>query len=375
MQAYICGQSALDFYRANRFPKEVTDDTPEHLRLEDAARNFNDVGSVYLAGLDLPEPTSATPLHLLVPSEEHRGAKNSVKARVWCSELPTGSFYKGNAYASISTPEFLFVQMARDLSLVELVELGMELCGSYRRACEKYPTRYECAILTTPKKMKDFIEGAGKMPGVKKARQALKHIVPESASPMETVTYLLLCLPRRLGGYAFPRPILNQEVPFSAAGKKFTLRRSSYPDLCWPDSKIDLEYHGSEHEKDERRAEDSMRRKALERMGYTVYELTYKEVENIDLFHANVRRLANLLGLRLRSAGEGNFRDREAGLRATLLGSNKEKLLESEDNYWRQVGDTQKSLREIAESYGVTELPSEYDSWEAFFGLDPYYWD
>ena len=373
MQAYICGDSALEYYRANRFPSVNPDENPKHLTLDDAAGNISDLDSVRLYGLSLPTPSAETPLHLLVPSVKRRGRSKGVYATSWSKELPAGSFIEGNEYVSIASPEFLFVQMARKLSLVELVELGMELCGTYRLACAEYSTRYECPTLTTRSKLALYIRRAKGMPGVKEAYAALKFIAEESASPMETVVYLLLCLPRRMGGYAFPRPTLNSEVKFNAAGKKFTLRRSSYPDLCWEDAKVDLEYQGSTHEEVDRRAEDIMRRKALERMGYTVLELAYAEVTNLDLFHANVRSLANMLGIRLRSSGESNFRAREEKLRATLLGTRTERLQEWEDSYWQQTYAPQKSLREIAESYGITELPSEYDSWEAFFEGGTYY--
>ena len=370
MQAYIYGQSALEYYRANRFPGTTPDESPAHLELKDAARTISDMKSVRLYGLNIPEPSPDTPLHLLVPSKQHRGSSPKVSAHVLSQTLPEGSFIEGNEYVSISSPEFLFLQMARELSLSELVALGMELCGTYRLACEEYPTRFDCMVLTNRMKLALYIRRADGLPGVKRARLALQHIAEESASPMETVVYLLLCLPRRLGGYAFPQPILNSEIKFTASGKKFTVRRSSYPDLCWQSKKVDLEYQGGEHEKADRRAEDIMRRKALERMGYIVLELSYAEVTNIDLFHANVRKLAKLLGIRLRSSGEGNFREREKALRSILLDSSADRLLESENNYWLRSFDSQKSLREIAESYGFTELPSEYDSWEAFFGFD-----
>ena len=366
MQAYICGKSALEYYRANRFPETKIDEDPKHLDLDDAAGNISDLESVRLYGLSLPTPSAETPLDLLVPSVKKRGRSRGVHAVSWSKKLPEGSFIEGNEYVSISSPEFLFVQMARELSLVELIELGMELCGTYRLACEQYSTRYDCAVLTTPMKLSLYVRRAGKMQGVNKARQALQLIAEESASPMETVVYMLLCLPRRLGGYAFPQPVLNREFELSARGKKFTVRKASRPDLCWAGAKLDLEYQGSTHEEVESRAEDSMRRKALERMGYTVFELTYAEVTNPDLFRANVRLLANALGVRLRSSGEGNFREREEALRKTLLGGRADIIEEWEQSYWQQTFSPQASLREIAETLGLTELPSEYDSWESY---------
>lgn len=367
MQAYICGNSALEYYRTNREPADEYDDDARRLRLDDAARCFQDLSYISLTGLLLPEPSPENPLCLLVPTARNRGSSARVCATVCGKELPTGSFYRGNNDASISTPEFLFVQMARELSFVELVELGMELCGTYRLACASYDTRYDFAPLTTPNKLKDYIDRASGLPGVKQARLALKHVLPNSASPMETVLYLLLCLPRRLGGYAFPQPILNKKVDITTSGKRFTLRSSSRPDLCWEKKKLDLEYQGSSHETLEARAEDSMRRKALEKSGYTVYELTYAEVKDENLFRANVRALAKKLGVRIRSRSEGDFAVHEKSLRDALLGKKAERLDEWEQDYWQEkYAEPQKSWREIAESYGITELPPEYASWEDY---------
>lgn len=374
MQAYIISTSALEYYRANREVSEIPDDDNGHLQLNDAARTLKDLEDAPMAGLLIPEPSAAMPLQLLAPSKTARSTSCRVHTTVCGDELPSGSFVKGNAYVSISTPEFVFVQMARELSLVELVELGMELCGTYRLACEHYSTRYKMPVLTTPARLRDYIKRASGMRGTKLARAALNYVLPGSASPMETVLYLLLCLPRRLGGYAFPKPALNKEVKIMASGRRFTLRKSSYPDLYWKAKKLDLEYHGSTHEEVESRAEDSMRRKALERMGYDVYELTYPEINNLDLFHSNVRRLANRLGIRLRSRGEGDFAAHEAQLRETLLGHKADRLWSWEQDYWDEVtAAPTRSWREIAESYGITELPSQYESWEEYLrGYTPF---
>ena len=367
MQAYICGNSALEYYRANRTPSDTYDNAPEHLRLDDAAYSISDLEFVCLTGLLLPDPSKDNPFHVLIPLKCHRGRSPRFHTTICGKALPEGSFVEGNADACISSPEFLFVQMARELSFVELVELGMELCGTYRLACASYDTRYDFAPLTTPDKMKDYIDRAVGLPGVKQARLALKHVLPNSASPMETVLYLLLCLPRRLGGYAFPQPILNKKVDITTSGKRFTLRNSSRPDLCWEKKKLDLEYQGSSHEELEARAEDSMRRKALEKSGYTVYELTYAEVKDENLFRANVRALAKKLGVRIRSRSEGDFAEHEKSLRDALLGKKATKLEGWEQGYWQEkYAEPQRSWREIAESYGITELPSEYASWEDY---------
>jgi hypothetical protein len=156
-------------------------------------------------------------------------------------------------------------------------------------------------------------------PGSARALKALEYVLPNSASPMETALYLLLCLPRRLGGYALPKPELNPPIVLSKAGRKHTVRGSAKPDLYWRDAKLDLEFNSDEFHDESNRASDSMRRKALERMHVEVIELTTEELFDTGLLHATVLRIALRLKKQLRPEGEGTFAEKRALLRDQLL--------------------------------------------------------
>ena len=248
--------------------------------------------------------------------------KNAIYAGHLCkTPLPINSIWYLSSEISVASPELTFVQMASMLKLPELIALGMELCGTYRRnvvrpsAFESAETLYDQPQLTTVQKLRDFIAAAGRLNGIKQAREALKYVRDFSASPYETITYLLLCLPRRMGGYALPDPELNPVIIFSKRGRKHTVRHSARGDLFWRKAKLDLEYNGGDHE--DTRAADSMRRKALERMGIEVVELTSDEVNDVKLLHATALRIANSLGVRVRV--ERDFVERRNRLRHVLL--------------------------------------------------------
>ena len=121
--------------------------------------------------------------------------------------------------------------------------------------------------------------------------------------------------------------------------------------------KIDLECHGKMHELEERRTEDSMRRKALERMDVEVIELTYDEVKDPKLFQATVKHLAKKLSLRLRSKNESHFAAHEEALRSQLFPEH----IQAEQ-LWNETGSTAEEF----ESWEGEELPSEFDSWEVY---------
>ena len=356
MPVYVCAESALQHYRCALSPAEA-DRVALVASIDDAVSLRKDVDLLSLTGLGLSSPSVAEPLHVLVSAEAVRGRSKSVLPTAWNGGLPKGSFREVNKDTYVSSPEFVFLQMARVLDVVSLIELGMELCGTYRREALGGQTTYDQPALTTPRKLAKFLEEAGQAYGVKVARQALKYVAPNSASPFETIVYLLLCLPRRLGGYALPRPKLNVDIRLGKRGQQHTLRKTSIPDLFWRDANLDLECHGKVHELAERRYEDSMRRKALERMKVEVVELTYEEIKDSELFRATVQRLAKSLGVRLRPRNEYGFLKHEEELRNQLLisGQDEQKLWNEDD-----LGS------ETFESWEGEELPSEFDSWEVY---------
>ena len=356
MPVYVCAESALQHYRSALSPAPESA-SARITSLGDASSLRKDVDLLNLTGLGLSSPSVEEPLWVLVPPEAIRGRSKSVRAIVWGGVLPERAFRKVQDDAYVSSPEFLFLQMATKLDLIALIELGMELCGTYRRASLGDETQYDCPSLTTPRKIRGFLDRAGSAHGAKKARQAAKYLLPNSASPLETIVYLLLCLPRRLGGYALPRPKLNVDIRLGKRGQQHTLRKTSIPDLFWRDANLDLECHGKVHELAERRYEDSMRRKALERMKVEVVELTYEEIKDSELFRATVQRLAKSLGVRLRPRNEYGFLKHEEELRNQLLFSGQdEQKLWNED----ELGS------ETFESWEGEELPSEFDSWEVY---------
>lgn len=358
MPIYVCSESALQHYRRALYPAEK-DSSVRVGSLKDAVSLRKGVDLLSLAGLGLPSPSAEEPLHVLVPPSSARGRSKGIVSTVWGDVLPREAFRKVNSDAYVSSPEFVFLQMARKLELIPLIELGMELCGTYRRNAEGGLTTYDQPTLTTPRRIEQFLDAVGSAYGVSRARNALKYVAANSASPLETIVYLLLCLPRRLGGYAFPQPELNAAIKLSRRGRQHTLRRSSVPDLYWRVAKIDLECHGKMHELKERRAEDSMRRKALERMEVEVVELTYEEVRNQKLFRATVRRLAKKLGVRLRAQSENGFAEHEKALRSYLF---------PEHVQLGQLWDEEGFESEESISWEREELPSEFDSWEVYMG-------
>ncbi len=328
MTVYVQGLSALAHYRSASARIEVERCPVSVASLKQATSSRAACIDAGIWRLGIGEPSPNRPLEVLVRNSSQRSRSKAVVARVWSKPIVRTAFRKVSKEVYVSSPEFMFLQLATRLDLPELVALGMELCGTYRRYVEVpllgtnetgYTTVYHQKPLSTPKRLSGFLTSMGSCPGQRRALQSLSYMLPNSASPMETALYLLLCLPRRLGGYALPKPVLNPPIVLSRAGRRHTLRSSAKPDLYWKDSHLDLEYNSNEFHDENQRAIDSMRRKALESMKVEVVELTKEELFSTELFHATVLRIARHLGKQLRPQGEGDFVVKRAALRERLL--------------------------------------------------------
>lgn len=337
---------------------------------------------VYRAGVR--EGTVEHPLHVLVRRRDQRARSNSVIPRVWGTPLPREAFLCVRKDLYVSSPEFLFLQMARALELPELVALGMELCGTYRRDVpmhrlgeegHEFATVYQIPSITTPAKLRDFIGRMNGAQGVDRALRALGYVLPGSASPMETATYLLLCLPRRLGGYALPKPTLNPSLKLNRGGQRYTVRMSARPDLYWKSAKLDVEYLGDDFHTDDNRSLDSMRRKALEHMHIEVIELTKEEVVDAEIFHAIAMRITKRLGKRMRYDAVAKFIDRRSHLRSILLMGDKETGMPQRPRTYSR-GDVDENARWALEGQSIEsewhdeyEVPLTDDDFGRVFGM------
>ena len=73
----------------------------------------------------------ALPLHVLIADACVRTETEGVVTHTWGSPFPDTAFAEAGEGFLMSTPEFCFLQMAGCLSLVQLIQLGFELCGTY----------------------------------------------------------------------------------------------------------------------------------------------------------------------------------------------------------------------------------------------------
>lgn len=251
-------------------------------------------------------------LHLLVPRRSGIRPTKRLVFHQACLALPPGSLLELSPKVSVCSPELLFVQMASVLEMGELVALGYELCGCYPMGDGSLKVRRQ---LTTPSRLRAFVQRVKGMNGIGKARIAAKYIQGKSASVMETEVSALATMPVKWGGYGLPPARLNEPVLLTASASK--IARSGYLaiDLYWPDEKVALEFDGREgHDSELDRVRDSRRRDALTAQGIDLSTITYRQFSSLNEFDEIMMHVACSLGKRIRvnvAAGAAHGRLRQ----------------------------------------------------------------
>lgn len=246
-----------------------------------------------------------------------------------------GTFLDIGHGVCICTPQFLFSQMAKELDLIDAISIGMEFCGTYSvdrigldregkaegLALGRIQKNRSC-VYNLPRAMvssraKRFTERLWGRRGKREAQAALRWVADGSASPMETAVYLLLCLPKRLGGYGLPKPVFNPKLVISNPDGV----KERYPDLFWQGANIDVEYNSdAEHAGEWARYRDSKREVELVIANVKVLPLTRAQLMDVDEFDAFAQGLRRMMGVRTRPTDPEWIR-RRAELRQRLLAS------------------------------------------------------
>lgn len=259
-------------------------------------------------------PFLTLPIHTVVPTVDAK--RNLVDLTCHVNDsLPLKSFARISHNLYVSIPEACYVQLASQLSFVEILMLGSELCGTYAQdqssnhLISRHPR-------TSKYHFEQYLNKLHRTHGKSQALRALKYICENSASPMETKLTLLLCLPFKLGGYGLPYPKLN----YPLYDTKFKPKKELYRcDLCWPKLKLAIEYDSHQfHATNNKLALDSRRRIAIEQYGLHVISVTKQQVYSDIAFSELAKVISRYLGIRLRIRSY-NFEQQRRKLRSELL--------------------------------------------------------
>ena len=264
------------------------------------------------------ESVAARPFHVLCVSPVKGGSPHGITHHTWRTELPAGSLFHTARNVAVCSPELAFLQCAYQLSLINLIRLGFELCGTYSFDRASDGGFFKRPPITTPERLRVCVDTAPRARGRNKASRAISHILPNAASPAETRLAMTLSLPNRLGGFGLVAPQLNQRITLSSHGRKLLGRNHFLCDLYWPHAQLAVEYDSDVyHTTVEKIASDSSRRNALEYVDITVITVTSHTYRDFSSFNATGNIIVKRLGTEIRPRYK-NFEHKQLELRRAL---------------------------------------------------------
>ncbi len=269
------------------------------------------------ASLGLPvAPTRDHPVEYVVGDRRGRRYSDLKRSILWTVALPQNGFCslgspaspsngKGLGCASLdrseevllSSPPFCLLQMAGHSDTTQLVQAVMEVTGDYCldagarmgfRERRRLATRD--SILAVARDCADARRG-------RKLAEAVELSAEGSCSPMETIVYLLACLPVSLGGYGLERPVLNKRIELDPSLVGYALRASIVADFLFAEPKLVVEYDSDqEHRSPHQLNLDARKRVTYERLGYRCRTLTSEAVMNPFDFEDFIGEIAETVG-------------------------------------------------------------------------------
>ena len=269
------------------------------------------------------------PIELLSGTPVQRKGLSFAKVRQWTGMVPLGSICEAEGLY-VCSPEFCFVLIASDIKhickdslahwqhAVILAELGCELCGTYSKQVSARGFRDRDIALISSCQLFTFAGLFAAERGGAMAFEALRWVIDGLNSPMETVLYLMLCLPRAWGGLGFPRPRANWSLEIPPELRKGWDKSHVIPDLFWPEFSLIAEYFGADAHAGKETPD--LRRQELEQeMGCNVITFWKDDVKDLGRLNAKARALAKHMGRALPEPSQG-FLARQRTLQQMLMG-------------------------------------------------------
>ena len=251
------------------------------------------------------------------------GAKCHIKR----ASLPERSFYRLDDNVYVASPELCLMQLASKLSEPQVTKLALEMCGAYALEpvvhsglfdyldpLDDDPGMCKRPPLTSATKLKSYAKRLFVPDSRARSAHFLRYVVDGSASPRETLLFMLLCMPPRLGGYGFALPELNRRIELTPAEQLMVGANHYDCDLYWPHPRVGVEYDSRKHHSAlEKQEHDAVRRNMLQYKGVQVVVATRMQLkkDKTGEFDKLARQIARAVGKRLRIPKKEHVEERE----------------------------------------------------------------
>ena len=213
----------------------------------------------------------------------------------WNSVIPPGAFALVGSGVYVSTPEFTFLQLARELSSIQMALVGCAMCASYRLDVNTGHI-IRCEPLSSVGIIRAFLDQSKGIWGYRTALKVLDLVADGAESPQEINLFLLASLPLDLGGSAIKDLVLNYEIkaePQDVPILDRATRENFRIDMGIPSRGVGIEYLGKHHDVQQDR--DRERLNALMAKGYRILQAKYQDISNPVLAERLTCQFASLL--------------------------------------------------------------------------------
>lgn len=260
----------------------------------------------------------SAPIHLLAPDASLRRDTAAKAFHVWSGPMPRGTFCHVGDDVFVSSPAFCFLQLAAGLEVVDLIQVGNEMCGAYAPSPYEATGLLRCPPLTSVEEVASFCKRVTRVNGSKNALRAARYLAQGLASPMETALQMLLCLPPLLGGYGLCGARVNYPVDMRLAVQARLDGDHCLCDLFWPEHRLAVEYDGELAHLDGDR--DRERANRLSSIGITLVSVSKKQLFSREKTDVLAKQVAKHLGRRIHWGRLGReWTQRNALLRKAVL--------------------------------------------------------
>lgn len=196
--------------------------------------------------------------------------------------------------------------MSRQAAVLRATAFAMELAGTYGRDPSDPAggeAKYGLEPVGEVAGMASWLAAPRRLAGIDLARIACSRAVDGAASAMETFWYHAFCMPPRLGGMHFPRPLVNRELEWPDEVRGSTCHGSMRPDFLWPAHRLACEYDGSTHREGQAFRQDRERLRDYALCDVSMLALTSDDSRDL----ASLRRALGQVGALLARSEPQSF--------------------------------------------------------------------
>lgn len=359
MSLVLSHSTAMMIHRASAAPYDQSSMLPrEPQPLKPGPVDMGKIGWArrLLVARGIPE-SEIESIDVLVLRDCDRRSGKGVIAHTWQYPIPPGGLIKIARGVYVVSPLLCMQQVATKLSEVELTELLLETCGRYALL----PGSFDMVKrdpLTSVAELRKYCSEIKGQRGSLKLRRVLGSVRDGARSPMETAFFMMLMLPRRLGGEGLADLEMAHRIDVKGPAMFLTGRSYFECDAFLSRTKTDFEYNGIVHEEEGQFVTDVERINALEAMGYNVIAITRRSFFDRSAF-GRLMKAIELCAHRRSSRTPADFAQKQEGLRRFVL-----------RRYLDEAPDDEREAFLLAEGRGAdsgsgaTEVPWDYTPFE-----------